>query len=370
MFATLRRDLAQSAVVADMHSLPFAPGSFDSVIANNVLEHSRDPLAGLREIRRVLRTGGRLFALIPLDALDSRYQLTAHLWKVDAIGIAQALAMAGYSVERLEVVDLYELGVGGAFPSCHGFVAKVEAQLRREDPQAGSIREDAEARLLPGDTERRSRSSMRAQLSDRSARRARLSGRLLPAIREMVRFEQWSGRQVVVLGPDNEADAAEFAHYEAHTTIVDSSSWRPDDGSIDLVYSFLGIDASRVASIASDIHRALKPGGTVVAVFRHEAGLHHLARIRAYYGDVCGLSEFGRDALLDLAEDDGGRDGDAYVSAASLDEAFQQFAARVSLGAHLTADALPDVQGLTYPPGFWVWLANAVGRFLVLKGVR
>jgi SAM-dependent methyltransferase len=356
MFATLRRDLEQSAVLADMHHLPFAAGSFDSVIANNVLEHLRDPLAGLREVHRILRADGRLFALIPLDALDSRYQLTAHLWKVDATGIAQALAMAGYSVERLEVVDLYALGVGGAFPSCHGFVAKVEAKRRDEGMPSRLEDQFRLSTAMPRRTDRGSR--------------FRLSGRLVPAIREIVPFEQWPGRQVVVLGVDNEADAAEFARYGAHTTIVDSSNWRPDDGSVDLVYSFVGFDPGSAGSIACDIHRALKPGGTVVAVFRHLAGLHHLARIRAYFGDVCGLSEFGHDALLELAEDDGGRSGDAYMSAASVDEAFREFAVRSITSAHLTADALPDLQGLAYPPEFWLWLANALGRFLVLKAVK
>ena len=58
MFRTLRSDLGQSGVVADVQQLPFAPASFDSVIANNVLEHLIDPLQGLSEVRRVLAPGG------------------------------------------------------------------------------------------------------------------------------------------------------------------------------------------------------------------------------------------------------------------------------------------------------------------------
>ena len=83
MFRTLRADLGQCGVVADVQQLPFAPASFDSVIANNVLEHLIDPLQGLREVRRVLVPGGRLYTLIPFDALNSGHELPAHDWKLD-----------------------------------------------------------------------------------------------------------------------------------------------------------------------------------------------------------------------------------------------------------------------------------------------
>ena len=44
--------------VADIHSLPFPDDSFDLVHAHQVLQHIRDPVAGLREMRRVVRPAG------------------------------------------------------------------------------------------------------------------------------------------------------------------------------------------------------------------------------------------------------------------------------------------------------------------------
>lgn len=45
--------------------LPFPDASFDGVVAKDLLEHVADPGAVVREIRRVLRPGGRVFASSP-----------------------------------------------------------------------------------------------------------------------------------------------------------------------------------------------------------------------------------------------------------------------------------------------------------------
>lgn len=45
--------------------LPFEDASFDAVIAKDLLEHVADPVAVVKEIRRVLRPGGLVFASSP-----------------------------------------------------------------------------------------------------------------------------------------------------------------------------------------------------------------------------------------------------------------------------------------------------------------
>jgi ubiquinone/menaquinone biosynthesis C-methylase UbiE len=50
---------AREVRVANVLALPFADGSFDAVWANGVLHHTGDTARALREIRRVLKPGGR-----------------------------------------------------------------------------------------------------------------------------------------------------------------------------------------------------------------------------------------------------------------------------------------------------------------------
>ncbi len=54
--------LAADYAVCDAMALPYADASFDVVIANMMLYHVPDIDLALREIRRVLKTGGRFFA--------------------------------------------------------------------------------------------------------------------------------------------------------------------------------------------------------------------------------------------------------------------------------------------------------------------
>jgi ubiquinone/menaquinone biosynthesis C-methylase UbiE len=47
--------------VADVARLPFPDGSFDAVFSSGSIKHWPDPVAGLRELHRVLAPGGRAY---------------------------------------------------------------------------------------------------------------------------------------------------------------------------------------------------------------------------------------------------------------------------------------------------------------------
>ena len=52
-------------VEGDVEALPFADGSFGSVLCTEVIEHIPDPSAALAEYRRVLQPGGVLIGSVP-----------------------------------------------------------------------------------------------------------------------------------------------------------------------------------------------------------------------------------------------------------------------------------------------------------------
>jgi SAM-dependent methyltransferase len=67
-----------SHAVADLTRLPYADASFDAVVCGWVLEHLPDPRPGLRELARVLRSGGKLLLLSTEDTLTGA--MCSRLW--------------------------------------------------------------------------------------------------------------------------------------------------------------------------------------------------------------------------------------------------------------------------------------------------
>jgi len=54
-------------VAADITALPFRDASFDAVLCSHVLEHVEDDRTAMAELARVLRPGGWLVVLVPID---------------------------------------------------------------------------------------------------------------------------------------------------------------------------------------------------------------------------------------------------------------------------------------------------------------
>jgi hypothetical protein len=114
------REYGGTGVVADIHWLPLASDSFDTIIADNVLEHAGNPLAVFAELARVLRPGGRVYALIPPDGVTSDYQIRTHFWKSDDWSLREAARRTGLVIITLETLEYAALGVYGCFPASRG----------------------------------------------------------------------------------------------------------------------------------------------------------------------------------------------------------------------------------------------------------
>lgn len=86
-------------VVAAGEFLPFADGSFDVVATIAVLEHVRDPFAVARELERVLRPGGTIFAAVPF--LQPYHAYPDHYYNMTSAGLRRLFP--GVDVDALYV---------------------------------------------------------------------------------------------------------------------------------------------------------------------------------------------------------------------------------------------------------------------------
>jgi SAM-dependent methyltransferase len=83
-------------VVADAYELPYADGCVDAIHCEAVLEHLEFPDAAVREMHRVLRSGGRAFAATPF--LQSFHGYPDHYQNFTPTGHRRLFERAGFEV--------------------------------------------------------------------------------------------------------------------------------------------------------------------------------------------------------------------------------------------------------------------------------
>src|SRR4029077_11037019 len=98
---------------ADLLKLPFADDHFDVVTALDVLEHLDDDTGALREFRRVLRPGGRIFIFAPAHRWlwSLQDEVSHHKRRYTARTLRGAVTAAGLEIERQSYVSAFLLPV-------------------------------------------------------------------------------------------------------------------------------------------------------------------------------------------------------------------------------------------------------------------
>jgi SAM-dependent methyltransferase len=92
------------SVVADGQALPFAPESFDLVIATQVMEYFSEPAVAVKQIHSVLKPGGAFLASVA--ACAPRF-VEEELWRFTRPGLRALLA----SFAQVEIIpELYSAG--------------------------------------------------------------------------------------------------------------------------------------------------------------------------------------------------------------------------------------------------------------------
>jgi SAM-dependent methyltransferase len=88
--------------VGAAEELPYEDGTFDLVTAFDVVEHLDDDLAGLKEMRRVLRPGGRALLFVPtfMFLWGLQDDVSHHRRRYRLPELRRVLEQAGFEVER------------------------------------------------------------------------------------------------------------------------------------------------------------------------------------------------------------------------------------------------------------------------------
>lgn len=106
------RAAAIEGVLGDGAKAPFASGSFDLVRLKEVIEHVQDPLALVRESKRLLKPGGIVIAHVPtpfsqLYPVGNFWDDYTHVRPLSRTGLQRLFADAGLQVLH---IDAYMAG--------------------------------------------------------------------------------------------------------------------------------------------------------------------------------------------------------------------------------------------------------------------
>jgi SAM-dependent methyltransferase len=96
-------DRSRPDVIATALEIPFIDGSFDTVVSTEVLEHVPDPLRAMREMHRVLKSGGHLILSTPM--YWPRHEVPYDFFRYPYDGMLHLVKESG-----LELTKLYNRG--------------------------------------------------------------------------------------------------------------------------------------------------------------------------------------------------------------------------------------------------------------------
>jgi ubiquinone/menaquinone biosynthesis C-methylase UbiE len=134
----VERDLPVRVLQADAQMLPFADAAFDRAMANHMLYHVPDIRAALREMRRVVRPGGRI--VLTTNAGDHMERLRAlHREACRELGYTPSTPSSHrFSLDHLDLVR-------EVFPNAERYVIPNAFVFRSSDAAAAALQHYASA---------------------------------------------------------------------------------------------------------------------------------------------------------------------------------------------------------------------------------
>lgn len=104
-FEQSNRAYQPSTYVCDLTAIPVADGRFDAVVFNQVMEHLPDPLAALRELRRVMKPGARIICTCPL--FYGEHEQPYDFYRYTQFAHRHLFTAAGFRVDSVDWLEGY-----------------------------------------------------------------------------------------------------------------------------------------------------------------------------------------------------------------------------------------------------------------------
>jgi SAM-dependent methyltransferase len=104
-FEKVDKPYAKSTYVCDLGSIPVEDERFDAIIFNQVMEHLPEPLAVLKELRRVLKPQGVVMCTAPF--FYEEHEQPYDFFRYTQFGWRHLMQKAGFEVTRLDWMEGY-----------------------------------------------------------------------------------------------------------------------------------------------------------------------------------------------------------------------------------------------------------------------
>ncbi len=104
-FAQLAKTYGDLTYVCDLREIPVEAERFDAVICTQVLAHLSEPIEALKEMRRVLKPGGRLLVTAPFFFQEN--EVPHDYYRYTKFGLRFLAEKAGLAVTRLDWLEGY-----------------------------------------------------------------------------------------------------------------------------------------------------------------------------------------------------------------------------------------------------------------------
>jgi SAM-dependent methyltransferase len=104
-FQQVDKAYAPATYVCDLQAIPVEDDRFDFVVFNQVMEHLPEPALVLRELRRVLKPGGKMIYTAPL--FYEEHEQPYDFYRYTQFGIRHLMETAGFQVSRLDWLEGY-----------------------------------------------------------------------------------------------------------------------------------------------------------------------------------------------------------------------------------------------------------------------